>query len=277
MVQLSSFFSLSSIIFVLYSCRPTAARINCPGYAVDFPSGFPNFPTLLHMCARRKRFQGNLDCFCTEAEVLICGFTGRNSVIRLINQCFDKCTCGAHTRRDWFRSGAKLTYYDNHAQIEQPLPKPIPQKPPQGTHTCSGSCTSVNLGCASQSHGECNCFAPPVSLFYWHQGNCGTRLPFKSKRDLVQQRLSYYLNATAKFASSNKATAPPGPVPDHAAQLASGLLPSPCNASYVSFACSDSPDGIVHEPPQSWLGALLPEGATEIPPMPKEFVKIHGL
>ncbi|MCJ1264754.1 hypothetical protein MMC22_004629 [Lobaria immixta] len=138
------------------------------------------------------------------------------------------------------------------------------------TH-CSGACTSVGHGCASHSTGECECFAPPVGLFFWHQGTCGTRLPFKIKRDLAQQRRSYYLNATAQFAFSNKATGP-----DLAAQLASGMLPSPCNASYVSFACSDSPDGIVHEPPENWLGALLPKSAEKFPPVPERFLKIHG-
>ncbi|MCJ1263636.1 hypothetical protein MMC22_003506 [Lobaria immixta] len=148
--------------------------------------------------------------------------------------------------------------------------------PTGSTHTCSGTCTSVNHGCKSASTGDCKCFAPPVSLFYWHLGDCGTRLPFKAKRDLAQQRHSYYLNATAQFASSEKVTTPAGSLPDHAAQLASGLLPSPCNASYISFACSDSTDGIVHEPPQNWLGALVPEGAEELPPVPKEFFRIHG-
>ncbi|MCJ1262551.1 hypothetical protein MMC22_002421 [Lobaria immixta] len=147
--------------------------------------------------------------------------------------------------------------------------------PTGSTRTCSGTCTSVNHGCKSASTGDCKCFAPPVSLFYWHLGDCGTRLPFKAKRDLAQQRHSYYLNATAQFAqyaSFSHATATPPPPPDlHAQQLASGLLPSPCNASYVSFACSDSPDGIVHEPPQNWLGALVPEGAKELPPVPTEF------
>ncbi|MCJ1271293.1 hypothetical protein MMC22_011193 [Lobaria immixta] len=149
--------------------------------------------------------------------------------------------------------------------------------PTGATHTCEGTCTSVSHGCASQSTGDCTCFAPPVGLFYWHLGDCGTRLPYKAKRDLAQQRHSYYLNATRRFASSNKATAAPGPLPDLAAQLATGLLPSPCNASYVSFACGDSPDGIVHEPPQDWLGALLPKGTETPPPVPERFLSIHGI
>ncbi|MCJ1269454.1 hypothetical protein MMC22_009346, partial [Lobaria immixta] len=70
--------------------------------------------------------------------------------------------------------------------------------PTGSSHTCSGTCTSVNLGCKSASTRDCGCFAPPVGLFYWHLGDCGTRLPFKAKRDLAQQRRDYYLNATAR-------------------------------------------------------------------------------
>ncbi|MCJ1271645.1 hypothetical protein MMC22_011550 [Lobaria immixta] len=168
--------------------------------------------------------------------------------------------------------------FDVHGKEVVDFPQPHSgNNPTESTHTCSGTCTSVNHGCKSASTGDCKCFAPPVSLFYWHLGDCGTRLPFKAKRDLAQQRRDYYLNATAQYASSNHATATPPPPPGlHAQQLASGLLPSPCNASYVSFACSDSKDGIVHEPPQNWLGALVPEGAKELPPVPTAFLRIHG-
>ncbi|MCJ1266060.1 hypothetical protein MMC22_005942 [Lobaria immixta] len=228
-------------------------------------------------------------CSCV-GRLLICS-SSRNLIIRrLIGYCLDHCQCWPETIvvRDQSTGEISDTYPSN--PIDSPTaktkskpvrsPKP-PTSKPKGkagkTHTCSDTCTSINGGCASQSTGECTCFAPPVSLFYWHQGDCGTRLPFKAKRDLAQQRHSHYLNATIGFASSHKPTAPPGPIPDRAAQLASGLLPSPCNASYISFACSDSPDGIVHEPPQNWLGALLPKGATKFPPVPKRFLSIHGV
>ena len=54
-------------------------------------------------------------------------------------------------------------------------------------------------------------------------------------------------------------------------------LPAPCNESYISYACANSEDGIVHEPPQYWLGALLPENATELPPAPDAWFRINGL
>ncbi|MCJ1269744.1 hypothetical protein MMC22_009637 [Lobaria immixta] len=234
------------------------------------------------MCATRALHLGNLACIC-DGEVLICGNSRRLRVQALLLWCYDKCQCGSNTQ---VNRGAFTRDLDTEDPIAQRLTKPkTPKdkpparpsgnKPTGNSHTCSGTCTSVDRGCNYASNGDCQCFAPPVGLFYWHQGDCGTRLPFKAKRNLAQQRHSYYLNATAQFASSDKFATPTGPLPDHAAQLASGLLPSPCNASYVSFACSDSADGIVHEPPQNWLGALVPEGAKELPPVPKEFLRIH--
>ncbi|MCJ1270828.1 hypothetical protein MMC22_010725 [Lobaria immixta] len=158
---------------------------------------------------------------------------------------------------------------------------------PSQQYVCAKTCTSVNHGCPSFSTGFCKCYAPPATAGFWHTGNCGLvqQIGFPVQTgphgrrsfnfNLAQQRHSYYLNATAHFASPNGATALPGPSPELHAQLASGMLPSPCNASYVSFACGDSPDGIVHEPRENWLGALLPEGAKELPPVPKEFLKIR--
>ncbi|MCJ1260604.1 hypothetical protein MMC22_000466 [Lobaria immixta] len=230
------------------------------------------------------------ECIGYGGHVLVCGTSRQPEIWRMISWCYFSCSCGENTLRIRDQPTVDLDEalegklgVDANGVVYLPKPRtPISHQPHSGnnptgsTHTCSGTCTTVNHECNWASHGDCKCFAPPVSLFYWHQGDCGTRLPFKAERDLAQQRHSYYLNLTNEFASSNKATAPPGPLPDHAVQLASGLLPSPCNASYVSFACSDSPDGIVHEPPQNWLGALVPEGAKELPSVPKEFLSIHG-
>ncbi|MCJ1271924.1 hypothetical protein MMC22_011829 [Lobaria immixta] len=225
-----------------------------------------------------------MECICIR-NTLVCGRSNRWTVQQLISWCQLHCSCAPEPdgKVDRNRAIADLDFLHSAGSGNVVLPNPNAPKthsrpsgnnPTGSTHTCAGTCTSVNRGCDWASNGDCKCFAPPVGLFYWHQGDCGTRLPFKAKRDLAQQRLSYYLNATAKFAST---TAPPGPfLPDRAAQLASGLLPSPCNASYISFACSDSPDGIVHEPPQNWLGALIPEGAQTLPPVPEKFLSIHG-
>ena len=59
-----------------------------------------------------------------------------------------------------------------------------------------------------------------------------------------------------------------------------GLLPAPCNASYVSLACANSSDGIVHEPANMWLGAVLPANfSMDMPPprVPDAFYEAHNL
>ncbi|MCJ1262298.1 hypothetical protein MMC22_002168 [Lobaria immixta] len=241
------------------------------------------------MCASGGGFPQNMQCVCIGSR-LVCGRSYRWTVQQLISWCQLHCSCAPEPdaepdeRVDKDKATTNLDFvYKVRSGNVVVLPKPNAPKthtrpsgnnPTGSSHTCAGTCTSVNGGCDRVSNGDCKCFAPPVGLFFWHQGDCGTRLPSKAKRDLAQQRRSYYLNATAKFAST---TAPPGRfLPDLAAQLASGLLPSPCNASYVSFACSDSLDGIVHEPPQHWLGALVPEGAETLPPVPEKFLSIHG-
>ncbi|MCJ1268823.1 hypothetical protein MMC22_008711 [Lobaria immixta] len=239
------------------------------------------------MCASKGMYPRNLGCTCV-GNLLVCGSSRQIRLRAMINWCFSSCDCGRDTEIGSKEPSKDLDKEKTSTELLKEVLKPsaphrykspVGKIPTGSTHTCSGTCTSVDRGCYRASNGGCKCFAPPVSLFYWHKGDCGTRLPFKAKRDLAQQRQSYYLNATGEFAPSNKANAPPGPLPDLAAQLASGLLPSPCNASYVSFACGNSPDGIVHEPPQDWLGALLPEGAKEsstLPPVPETWLRIHG-
>ncbi|MCJ1263358.1 hypothetical protein MMC22_003228 [Lobaria immixta] len=230
------------------------------------------------------------ECIGSRGHVLVCGTSHLEEIKRLIDFCYLSCSCGDNTLKihdqptvDLEQAPGRIFRVTPDGLVYFPKPRAsISDRPHSGnnptgsTRTCSGTCTSVDHGCDWASTGDCKCFAPPVGLFFWHIGDCGTRLPFKAKRDLAQQRHSYYLNATAQFASFEKVTTPAGPLPDHAAQLASGLLPSPCNASYVSFACSDSPDGIVHEPPQNWLGALVAEGAKKLPPVPENFLKLHG-
>ena len=295
-MHLSSFFSLSCGFFVLHLCKLTLAvgslsdldatysalddPIACPGPPPDnVPHSFlPPPQTLLQLCASKEGYEYNMGCGCVAGLLLYCGLS-RHSRFALSFDCLSKCNCGDETIHMGYLppkdldSAASSSSSDSSESIGTKPSSPV-RKP---TDACRVTCTSVIQGCRSQSTRDCTCFAPPVGLFYWHVGDCSTRLPFKAKRDLAQQRHSYYLNATLRFASSNKATAPAGPLPDHAAQLASGLLPSPCNASYVSFACGDSPDGIVHEPPQNWLGALLPKGTKKPPPVPERFLSIHGI
>ena len=307
MMHFSSFFSPSLIFFVLYSCRPTAAAtlavspvkhdrrvlgvIDCRGLLpLYLPADFPLFGNVQQMCASQERHPRNLECIC-EDEDLLCGSTTRADVRYLIRWCQQRCLCGDKTRirTDRFTTALNYVQTEMNAMPEVVSPfiwgpghRPAGNRPAwsnsENTRTCTKTCSNINRDCDRFFTGDCKCYAPPVSSLFWHSGGCGLvhHLP---KRDLAQHRRSYYLNATAQFDPSNKNPAPPGPHPDIDAQLTSGLLPSPCNDSYVSFACADSTDGIVHEPPQNWLGALLPENAKEsntLPPVPEEWLRIHG-
>ena len=305
-MHFSSFFSPSLLIFfVLDSCRPTVAAtlsvssvrrgrlfdaIECPGSLPTYvPSDFPAFPSLLHLCASRLEHRRNLECRCV-GEVLICGTSPRRIVRMMVAYCFDRCNCGPTTKRD--RNEYTEVLNDEVAKtiLEHPEAStsedraPDPFRAPSGnsnggsypinSQTCSHTqtCTTVNHGCGAPKK-VCKCYAVIATETYYRYGYCGPSTGVGHKRDLAQQRRSYYLNTTTRFASTAASSSPP----DLAAQLASGLLPSPCNASYISFACADSTNGIVHEPLQNWLGALVPENVKELPPVPEEYLSIHGV
>ncbi|MCJ1262159.1 hypothetical protein MMC22_002029 [Lobaria immixta] len=227
-------------------------------------------------------------CVCTPGRELRCGYTSYLDIQLLVGYCLIHCTCGEGTERNYLQYTVPLTLDPISTPSGRGASRTASHNPSQ-QYVCAKTCTSVDQGCPLFSTRFCKCYAPPATAEFWHTGNCGLvqhiGFPVQTgphgrrsyNLDLAQQRHSYYLNVTAHFASPNGATALPGPPLELHAQLASGMLPSPCNASYVSFACGDSPDGIVHEPLENWLGALLPEGAKELPPVPKEFLRIRKL
>ena len=141
-----------------------------------------------------------MGCICL-GDLLICGSSRHPIMWPLVNYGLNHCVCGPETTIVRYEATKDISYgpssksADSITPTAKKLLSPV-RNPTERTHTC---------------------FAPPVSLFYWHLGDCGTRLPFKAKRDLAQQRRGYYLNATVRFASSNKATAAPGPLPGLAA------------------------------------------------------------
>ena len=300
---------------MFYSCRLTAAATLAVSLAKrdEYPilcdavlpfyilASLPPFPSLAHMCTSRLAFRRNMGCECVIGGELRCGHTSLPDIQYLVAYCLLHCTCGVGTKRNFQVYTKDLDYpKDITSSSGNPRLTSSGESVEGGAsysgnpnhsqqYECAKTCTSVDHGCPLLSTGFCKCYAPPATAEFWHTGNCGLvqhiGFPVQTgphgrrsyNLDLAQQRHSYYLNATAHFASPNGATALPGPPPELHAQLASGMLPSPCNTSYVSFACGDSPDGIVHEPPENWLGALLPEGAKELPPVPKEFLKIRKL
>ena len=185
-------------------------------------------------------------------------------------------------------------------------------------HICSGSCTSVNRGCSWASTGDCKCGAPKLSIFFWFAGGCIATHAFKTELRRRSFDTSFFssLNTLSsrsvplrpamllkKRAVSNNYTADANnstttdynytglydpssvlTVTDQNPVVPEGVLPAPCNASYVSLACANSTDGIVHEPPNMWLGALLPAnftldmlGSRPLPRVPDKFYHIHNL
>ena len=166
-------------------------------------------------------------------------------------------------------------------------------------------CTTKCRSAARQCQYWCQCNAPPVGLFFWFQGACGLRNKKRSlsprsdldptlisdvseRRRDVHQSLS--INSTARELLGDTLTPltmrPPPGHPNSGTVLGykasidmipGAPLPAPCNDSYVSYKCADSDDGIVQEGPEFWLGALLPENATDLPPAPETWLRINGL
>lgn len=165
----------------------------------------------------------------------------------------------------------------------------------QGHDTCPGACTSVTRQCAYRQ--SCSCYAPPVSLMFWHSGNCGpARMSVASLsadnaasgvvgREFKRQQDRTWRNGTAPApalgSSATANTTTPSSSITTGGPTNSTInwdsFPAPCNESYVSYACANSTDGIVHEPLKNWLGALLPDNATKIPPVPEEWLKVHRI
>ena len=160
----------------------------------------------------------------------------------------------------------------------------MPQTVP--ADTCSGTCTSVNRQCSHR--GSCSCYAQKLSLssvlFFWHTAHCG---PVRSSAAAVAGSMIGGADGGLRFKRSGNLTALDETVAALAGNGSSSAagtnivawdaLPAPCNASYVSYACANSSDGIVHESLDKWLGALLPENTTELPPVPSAFLRIHGM
>ena len=155
---------------------------------------------------------------------------------------------------------------------------------------CTTKCRSAVRAC----QWWCKCNAPPVGLFFWFEGTCGPRPQPNSNPNHIPRAVSgdhYTTNSTARqllgtvFTSDNTRRPPGGaisgpPVLGYKAtmdMIPGAPRPAPCNESYVSYACADSEDGIVQEGPEFWLGALLPENATALPPASELWLRINGL
>ena len=128
---------------------------------------------------------------------------------------------------------------------------------------CSKTCTAVNRDCDWFFTGDCKCYAPACRLVFLARRALRVCSPLIHARPCptAMQLLPERSGPTHFLQWRHRPCSPP---PDPTAQIASGLLSSPCNFSHISSACADSTKGIIYEPPQNWLGALLPEGANPV-------------
>ena len=133
--------------------------------------------------------------------------------------------------------------------------------PSPSHHVCSGYCYGAARSCSWQYAGDCKCSAPKNEILFWKSAPCiATASNPNKQHDKRQEARNPSLLPGYK-----------GPLIDPARE------PGICNSSYISYACAGAENGIVHEPLTNWLGAMLPKGAKEYPPIPQEFLDLHGI
>lgn len=131
-----AFFSLSLILFILYSGRPAAAValavnpvkrgrpidiIECRGpLPTRIPPDFPPFANLQKMCARIEGHPRNLECICSGDE-LLCGSSTRVAVRLMIIQCYDHCRCGPDTKVLRNEFSQELNYHSAVPNARDPV------------------------------------------------------------------------------------------------------------------------------------------------------------
>ena len=133
---------------------------------------------------------------------------------------------------------------------------------PSATHrVCKGYCYGAARSCSWSHTGDCTCSAPKNEILFWMSSPCIATAQNPNKQHDMQKRETAYAPGSDKT----------GPYVDPDREIGA------CNSSYVSYACAYAADGIVHEPRANWLGAMLPPGVTEYPPIPQQFLDIHGI
>ncbi|KAI9682240.1 MAG: hypothetical protein M1817_000294 [Caeruleum heppii] len=135
--------------------------------------------------------------------------------------------------------------------------------------TCSGSCSAVSQGCAWHHLGLCKCTARP----FWQGnsfsflGHCAAVVSGAGHHGGKVRRDSEGMGSNGGSGTrpdGNNHTVLNVTVPGGGMGLLDAVtlqrLACPCNGSYVSYACCDSVDGIVHEPREKHLGSLMLPG-----------------
>lgn len=143
----------------------------------------------------------------------------------------------------------------------------------QTHHQCSGQCTQTSRKCSWGFTGDCACNAPRLdfgAIFFWWQWPCVATAsnPYHTNTDNDKRRRIVEAGLESRAGISLGARGPP---------LDPSREAGVCNGSYISYACANASDGIVHESLTNWLGALLPVGDRRYPPVPREFLDVHGI
>ena len=274
-------------------------------------------PRLYHnvrnLCtADSNALAGNMGCAC-EGKALHCP-RGTSWEFQLADCCLEQYDCGIGSFSKYLDDAAELAGATINSDVLpwsaltagdgpnlfQDVPSgvmPIVNSstgtgPVPGQDSCPGTCTRQ---CSYRE--TCSCYASPVNIIFWHSGNCGPARKSiasltaanaargmggrKAKRQEDLTSLNGTAAAPALGSSATADTRMPsllnGTYGTTNSTIDWNSFPAPCNESYVSYACANSTDGIVYEPIESWLGALLPENATEIPPVPEEWLKVHEI
>lgn len=238
---------------------------------------------LEQLCAKTsERF--NMQCECLQHK-LRCGHSNIGLLRTFIEYCMRWCICGNSddTIRDrdqftcelpliappniWIpdspfasegsaSSGSNIRFGQGFASYPT-QPSTCYASQPRCPDNSPGTCMAVTRAC---SHGSSRtCYAGPVGVFFWHKGACGpTHDSFRrniKRDDYSPTSTSKYHQDARRLNRNRKASL----LHHHnATAWLNGILhhrfPYPCKASYVSFACGNISDGVVHEPREKWLG-----------------------
>ena len=252
-------------------------------YEADFiPSPFYN-RTALNNTIVPGVFSNFLGCACNATWVSYgcCnapdGIVHESAEQRLGSIIFTNATSGTQIGQ----SVANNTSQANDPQFSLPvnggLSRPVVSADPvelspvqtpaadSGHYICTGYCRGASRSCSWSFAGDCTCGAPTNVLLFWHSAPCiATGSNPNKGHDKKKKR-----DATSTLDRRQYRGMGPRIDPDR--------VPGVCNETYISYACSNAVDGIVHEPRENWLGAMLPADSKFYPPIPQEFLSIHGI
>ena len=264
-----------------------------------------NYHSIYDVCSATAGVSPNAGCGChDQSGMLLC----RNTVLpgeiyeelqRIQMRCYHQCECAKSsiTNPATFKEPEEPEYLwtSEVLRMEDSQTAAVP-------HQCTAKCTGVSRQCQFSS--DCTCHARPLSLFFWFTADCGpskasaARLlahegELKTKRNVKETKTRQKFVSSKRekriaprpSGSSSRMSSYSSVVANHtvnttalalAQAIVDGAVPAPCNESYVSYACANSSNGIVHEPKENWLGALMPINVTARPSIPSAWLELNG-